>query len=301
MGHFHVRLLKGRQLMNNWKILTIFSLVSFLLIPYTTQASTLKLPENHAVNGGVTIIPIDLKSKPSASYLNSKIAVIPSFDKNQWLMIVGIPLTEKSPIQIIDINYPQKGKVPFHISDKFYRIQSLKIGNKRKVDPYAKDRPRINAEEKERNAIYSKFTDRNPFEEGFVAPSNGPISSLFGLRRIYNGKPRDPHSGLDIASPKNTPVVAVNSGKVVSATNYFFTGNTVIINHGMGLFSLYAHLNKITVKKGQEIKQGDKVGLVGATGRVTGPHLHWSMILNKTLVDPLLFVPGRTITSKKKS
>ncbi len=299
MAHSHVRLQTGRNQMfklNNLQQIVFFC---FLMIPLSLIAAKISLPENHSVNGGLTIIPIDIKKKPSATYLNKKIAVIPSFLKNQWLMVVGIPLDEKNSIQSIGISSPVKGTVPFQVSEKYYRIQSLKIENKRKVDPFAKDRPRINAEEKERREIYSTYTDRNPFEEAFIAPSHGPISSQFGLRRIYNGKSRDPHSGLDIASPLNTSVVAVSSGKVVSAKKYFFTGNTVIVDHGMGLFSLYAHLEKILVNKGQDIKQGNKVGLVGATGRVTGPHLHWSMILNQTLVDPLLFVPARIITHKK--
>lgn len=282
------------------KFVGFFKVSILLLASFNLMAAKdLKLPENHAVNGGLTIIPVDMKDKPDATYLNNKLAVIPSVISHQWLMIVGIPLSETKPIQNIDILTPTKGVVPFHISDKFYRIQSLKIENTRKVDPFAKDRARINAEEKERQSIYATFNERNPFEQGFVAPSYGPISSQFGLRRIYNGKPRAPHSGLDIASPRNTQVVATSGGKVVSAKNYFFTGNTVIIDHGMGLFSLYAHLEKILVKPGQAVKQGEKIGLVGSTGRVTGPHLHWSMILNQTLVDPLLFVPVRTITKKK--
>ncbi|WP_367605612.1 peptidoglycan DD-metalloendopeptidase family protein [Legionella sp. W05-934-2] len=279
---------------------SLFNLIFLLTFPLTMHAVKINLPENHAVNGGVTIIPIDLKEKPAASYLDKKIAIIPSFMSNQWLMIVGIPLDEKAPIQNIRVSQPQQGLVPFHVSEKYYRIQSLVIDNKRKVDPFAKDRPRIEAEEKEREQLFSVFSERNPFEEGFIAPSHGPISSQFGLRRIYNGKPRAPHTGLDIASPKNTPVIVINSGKVVSTKNYFFTGNTVIVDHGMGLFSLYAHLDKILVKPNQQIKQGDQVGLVGATGRATGPHLHWSMILNQTLVDPLLFVPSQAITNMKK-
>ncbi len=282
--------------LSKWLFINLYCL---LMLPFSLWAANIHLPQNHAVNGGITIIPIDIKEKPLATYLDKKIAVIPSFTNNQWLLIVGIPLAEKKPIQNIIILSPKTGVVPFQVSKKQYPVQSLKITNKRKVVPFVKDRPRINTEQKERKSIYSEYTDRNPFTEGFIAPSHGPISSLFGFRRIYNGQARNPHSGLDIASPRNTPVVAINGGKVVDAKNYFFTGNTVTIDHGLGVFSVYAHLGKILVKKGQKVKQRDKVGLVGSTGRVTGPHLHWSMVINQTLVDPLLFVPVKTITKMK--
>ncbi len=128
----------------------------------------------------------------------------------------------------------------------------------------------------------------------------GPITSTFGLKRVYNGIPKAPHTALDIAAPSGKPVVAVNDGQVVNTHHRFFTGNTVIIDHGQGVMSLYAHLSAFKVKNGQHVKRGDVIGLVGKTGRVTGPHLHWAMYLNQTPVNPLLFVAKNKILPKSK-
>lgn len=279
------------------KIIKLSPLFIILFLAVQTSRAE-SLPENHAVNGGVTIIPVDIKQRPEAFFNGKKIAVLPSQNPNQWLLIVGIPLDNDKKIQQIKIKKPMKAVVPFHVSKKQYKTQHLSIQNKRKVDPYAKDRTRINTEQARLKNVFSEYRQQNPFSKAFAAPSNGPISSLFGLRRVYNNKPRNPHSGLDIASPAGSAVKAANDGLVVETGDYFFTGNTVIIDHGQGVFSLYAHLSKIDVNKGDKVQQGKVIGKVGKTGRVTGPHLHWSMIMNGTLVDPLLFVPANVITHK---
>ncbi|AHE66743.1 peptidoglycan DD-metalloendopeptidase family protein [Legionella oakridgensis] len=279
-----------------YKILIRISII-FIWLPLS-QANT--LPENHAINGGLTIIPIDIKQKPEVYYDNHRVAVIKSPNPDQWLMIVGVPLSNIQSIQQLHMTKPMQANIPFHVSDKYYKTQYLTIDNQRKVDPYAEDKQRIEDENKKLTAIFSQYSQSNPFAHGFIPPAYGPISSQFGLKRVYNKQPRAPHSGLDIAAPENAPVTAISPGKVVEAGDYFFTGNTVIIDHGMGIFSLYAHLKKIDVKQGEQIKQGQLIGTVGMTGRVTGPHLHWSMIMNQTYVNPLLFVPERTIATVPK-
>lgn len=264
------------------------------------SAQPLFLPENHAVNGGLTIIPVDIKRQPSVYFGQEKIAVVASNNNNQWLLIVGIPLDNTQSVLQLTMTQPMKGSIPFHVSDKFYATQHIKLGDNRKADPYEQDRQRISQEAKEMAEIYAVFTPTNPFRQAFHAPAHGPVSSLFGLKRVYNNHPQAPHSGLDIAAPENSAVNVAAKGKVTAIRDYFFTGNTVIVDHGMGVFSLYAHLKEIKVKEGQDLKQGDEVGTVGQTGRATGPHLHWSMIVNQTLVDPLLFVPYRVITTVAK-
>lgn len=285
--------MKGRHLL----------LSAILVFSSTSHAQS--LPENHSVNGGVAIIPLESKEKPDAYFNGKAITVIDSPNPKQWLMVVGIPLDNKRDIQNILLKNLKNAKLPFHVSEKFYPIQSLTISNQRKVDPYAKDKAIIDKQSKQLETLFSSYSNNNPFKEKFIAPTKGPISSLFGLRRLYNKKPRAPHSGLDIAAATGTPVKAASSGTVVEAADYFFTGNTVIVDHGRGVFSLYAHLNEFKVKKGDKIKQGQLVGKVGQTGRVTGPHLHWSMVMNSTLVDPLLFVPAHEIrapyVAKKKT
>lgn len=255
------------------------------------------LPENHSVNGGLTIIPIDIKQQPQVYYHNKKVPVLPSPNANQWLLIVGIPLDTTQTVDTLTMTHPLRSTIPFQVSQKFYATQQLKITDPRKVDPYEEDRIRINQEAKEMAAFFAGFTAANPFSQGFKAPVHGPVSSLFGLKRVYNKSPQAPHSGLDIAAPENAPVKASAKGKVVAVKDYFFTGNTVIVDHGLGVYSLYAHLKDVHAKEGQLLNQGELIGTIGKTGRATGPHLHWSMIVNQTLVDPLLFVPYRAITA----
>ncbi|MBL7479955.1 M23 family metallopeptidase [Legionella bononiensis] len=273
----------------------LFLCTALFLWSLSTSTFAIALPENHAVNGGLTIIPIDIKKQPEAYYHGNKIPVVPSVKPNQWLLIVAIPLNNSEPIQYLDITKPVKTTIPFQVSNKFYTTQFLNIKDISKVDPQPQDLLRIKNETQKLAQIYATYSNANPFKQQFTAPLRGPISSLFGLKRVYNKQPRDPHSGLDIATPEGEPIHAVNDGIVVETGDYFFTGNTVIIDHGMGVFSLYAHLSKILVKTGEPIKQGQELGLVGMTGRVTGPHLHWTMIVNQTLVEPLLFVPIRNI------
>ncbi len=275
----------------------IKNIAFFLLFCISNLACATVLPENHSVNGGLTIIPIDINKEPEAYFQGKRVPVLPSDKPNQWLLIVAIPLNSKDSIQYLTISKPVNTTVPFHVSEKFYNTQYLKIKDISKVDPQPEDKVRIDKETKKLAEIFSSYTDINPFQQQFKAPIRGPISSLFGLKRVYNKEPRDPHSGLDIAAKEGEPIHAVSQGKVVETGDYFFTGNTVIIDHGMGVFSLYAHLSKIEVKPGDLVQQGQEVGLVGMTGRVTGPHLHWTMIVNQTLVEPLLFVPVRNIAT----
>ncbi len=143
---------------------------------------------------------------------------------------------------------------------------------------------------KETAAIKATYTLRDGqtgFEKGFTPPVIGRFSGVFGSRRILNGKPRTPHNGVDVAAPKGTPVKTIAPGQVVLVgKNYFFTGNTLVIHHGHGVISLYAHLNDIQVESGQWVSTNTTIGTVGMTGRATGPHLHWGILIRGARVDP---------------
>jgi murein DD-endopeptidase MepM/ murein hydrolase activator NlpD len=158
------------------------------------------------------------------------------------------------------------------------------------VEPEKRDLERITREQRRIGAALGKWTDTTPATLRFMLPVEGPMSSPFGLRRFFNEKPRKPHSGLDLAAPEGVPVRAPAAGVISDTGDFFFNGNTVFIDHGQGLVTLYCHLSRIDVKAGQTVAAGETIGAVGKTGRVTGAHLHWSVSLNDARVDPMLFL-----------
>ena len=202
--------------------------------------------------------------------------------------IVGIPIDSRPGQYRIELS-GSAGTVrrTFEVVPKAYPEQRLTIDNQRMVDPLPDDLKRIRREMRRQLAEYDRFTDRPLDIVPFVKPVEGITSSPFGRRRILNGQPRNPHSGLDIAAETGTPVRAPAAGRVALTGDLFFNGNTVFLDHGQGLVTMYCHLNAIGVTEGQEVQRGHLIGEVGATGRVTGAHLHWSVSLNGNRVDPV--------------
>jgi murein DD-endopeptidase MepM/ murein hydrolase activator NlpD len=210
---------------------------------------------------------------------------------DRWLAIVGLPLSTKpGPHRLKVATSEGTVDVPFEVTDKRYRTQNLTIKDQRKVDPAPEDLKRIEAESKRSDAALSKFTTGGTPAFALQSPVAGQRSDSYGSRRVFNGQPRSPHSGMDIAAAKGTPIRAPAAGTVVEAGNFFFNGNTLYIDHGYGLVTMYCHLDELKVKVGDQLAAGDLLGTVGATGRVTGPHLHWGVALNRAMVDPALFL-----------
>lgn len=185
------------------------------------------------------------------------------------------------------------------IRQRKYQIQRIDGLPKRKVSPSKKDMKRIGAEGALINAARARDTDQAFFRSGFVWPVKGILSGIYGSQRILNGKSRRPHLGVDIAMPTGTPIVATADGIVrIAHSGMFFTGKTVAIDHGHGLVSIYAHMSEVLVKNGQRVGKGAPIGKVGATGRVTGPHLHWGVSLFRTRLDPALLVGPMTAAGR---
>ncbi len=178
-------------------------------------------------------------------------------------------------------------EIPVRVRDKAYPEQHLTIANQRMVEPDAAALARIREERARQDALYLQFSQRDLDITPFVTPTQGPISSLFGNRRILNGLPRSPHSGLDLAAALGAAVQAPAAARVTLADDLYFNGNTLFLDHGQGLVSMYCHLDAMAVSAGESVTRGQIIGQVGATGRVTGPHLHWSVSLNGNRVDPL--------------
>lgn len=243
---------------------------------------------NHPVPGGVAVVPLgDGAQAPSARYKDKPVLVVRE-EGRRWIAIVGIPLKSAAGSHQLVVNDGRK--LDFQVGDKHYREQHIKLKNTRQVNPLAEDMVRINRELAEQNKAYQIFSPGQPSNLMFDKPVNGPLSSPFGLRRFFNGEERNPHSGLDFAVGAGTPIKAPAAGKVILIGNYFFNGNTVFVDHGQGLISMFCHMSKVDVKLGQSLPRGGIVGRVGATGRATGPHMHWNVSLNDTRVDPAIFI-----------
>ncbi len=252
--------------------------------------------ESSPVPGGIALVELDAtkypvsKPAPDVTWNGKFIATLLQADS--YFALVGIPLSTKAGEHTLSIGQKNSpaSSVNFIVNAKTYEEQHLVIKNKRKVNPAPLDMERINRENKRLKDVKSYRADRLIAQQ-FDWPLKGIMSSPFGLKRFYNGQARRPHGGIDIAAPEGTPILAPADGLVVDTGDYFFNGNSVFIEHGLGLQTFYAHMSRIDVKEGDRVTRGQILGAVGATGRVTGPHLHWSVGLNATWVNPLLLLP----------
>jgi biotin carboxyl carrier protein len=255
-------------------------------------ASKLTLPHEEAVPGGVKILRLEAggNSLPYVDADGRRALVIQ--DGSAWVAVIGIPLSAPLGMRQVIVHSADGGRqeIEFSVGDKRYVSQSLKVAP-RQVDLSAADLARFNEDRVHIAHALSHWSDAPPQSLRLPQPVPGPRSSSFGSRRIFNGQSRNPHTGMDIAAPSGTAVLAPIAGTVVDTGDYFFDGNTVFIDHGRGLISMYCHLSAIDVKPGQRIAAGTRIGAVGMTGRATGPHLHWGLNLNGAWVDPALFLP----------
>lgn len=208
-------------------------------------------------------------------------------DRGRWQALVGIDLdTHAGPATLVVTTASARVDHPLLVQPHAFPTRRLEV-NPALVNPPAEALERIARETAALNEIWRASSPERQWRGAFVRPVPDPANSAFGTRSIYNGESRSPHSGADFLSPAGRPVKAPAAGRVVLADALYFTGNTVVLDHGMGLFSLLAHLSEIEVHAGDTVAAGDVVGKVGATGRVTGPHLHWTVRLGGARVDPL--------------
>jgi murein DD-endopeptidase MepM/ murein hydrolase activator NlpD len=208
----------------------------------------------------------------------------------KWSALVGIDLDEKPGAYAVHVTAsspqgPLSADIKIVVTSKKFPTRRLSV-DEAFVNPPESARARIEAESKETAAIFAASAPSRLWTT-FIRPVPQPANSAFGTRSVFNGQPRNAHSGADFLSPAGTPVKAAAAGRVMLAKNLYYSGNTVIVDHGLGVFSLFAHLSRIDVAAGDTVTERQVVGLVGATGRVTGPHLHWTVRVAGARVDPL--------------
>jgi len=247
----------------------MIKLLGLALLVMAFSVSATNLPRQSAVPGGVVIVPLAVitDEKPVVTYNKQHVMVLKQ--NEQWLAVVGVPLNVKIGTQRVTVTSAGKtSKTLFEIEDKAYPTQHITITDKRKVNPTKYDMTRINAEKAKTGAALKHWTEGD-VAMNFIWPIEGRVSGLFGRRRVFNGQPKRPHSGMDIAAPTGTEIHAPADGVVRDTGDYFFNGNTVFIDHGQGLMTLFLHLDKIGVETGQTVKQGEIIGSIHVSGRYT--------------------------------
>ncbi len=267
-------------------IVTGFALAS------AASASQGDLPLTAPVPGGVAIVCVGRAPGPAPQVVFDGQRVLVARVGEVWHAVVGLPLALRPGAHQLSVLDGEKTAraIPFKVGKRDYETQHVTLANRRQVEPEPEDLRRIAREQESLVRAFSTFSDTALDTLAFGLPSEGRVSGGFGLRRFFNDEPRQPHSGLDIAAPEGTPIAAPAAGTVIELGDYFFNGLTVVLDHGQGLVTMYNHLSHIDVAKGARVARGERIGAVGQTGRVTGPHLHWSVSLNNARVDPALFL-----------
>ena len=256
------------------------------------------LPAHAPRPGGIAVIelgPVGSGGEaPPAVVFDQRRALAARRD-GRWYAVVGIPLDQPTGKATITVSRPGEpaSKRSFDVSAHAYREQHIAVENQSYVNPDAEQLERVGRERTIIDAALVNWREEPVEAVELVSPVAGPRSSSFGLRRFFNGEPRSPHKGMDIAADKGAPVGSAAAGIVTATGEYFFNGRTVIIDHGQGLVTMYCHLDRIDVDEGQRLEAGAPIGAVGASGRVTGAHLHFGTYLNGTAVDPALLLNAR--------
>jgi murein DD-endopeptidase MepM/ murein hydrolase activator NlpD len=262
------------------------------LLACCTSATATVMPRTSVVPGGVAIVDVGAASPPVPVVRFDGHRVLTVIDGGRYKAVLGIALSTEPGKHMVSVEAGGKTRaIPVQVMPKKYREQQLKVPEKQ-VNLSPEDAARVETEQKHLRALYDAQSDNAPATFALAVPVTGPRSSSFGMRRVFNGQSRNPHSGMDIAADTGTPITAPADGTVVDVGSYFFNGNNVLIDHGGGFLTMYCHLSAFAVKAGDVVRTGQLIGKVGATGRVTGPHLHFGVLLNGASVDPALFLPA---------
>lgn len=263
-----------------------------ILLFMTLCAPALPAPVHSPWPGGIGVITIPGDTRPTVT-VNAKPALVMQ-NRGEWVAVIGIPLEQDNQLPLVATVTRPGGateQVAIDLREADYRVQRLTVDRKY-VEPDQASLDRIFAERKIIDKALTNWREHKLADISLEPPVPGARSSSFGSRRIFNDQPRSPHKGMDITATTGTPILAPLGGTVSATGDFYFNGNTVILDHGQGYISLFCHLSAIDVEEGQDVAVGELLGKVGATGRVTGAHLHFATYLNGTAVDPALLISG---------
>jgi murein DD-endopeptidase MepM/ murein hydrolase activator NlpD len=212
----------------------------------------------------------------------------------EWISVIGVDLDVKAgdyPAEILVTRNGEEEKTALtvRVKEVKFPIEHLQVAEQY-VELSPENTERALREAKELEEIHNTISPEALWREPFIVPIPGGVGSSFGKRRVFNGESRNPHAGADLKATTGTPIRSTNRGRVALAKDLFFTGKTVIVDHGLGVYTLYAHLSRMDVKEGDIVERAKVIGLAGATGRVTGPHLHWGAKVQNTRVDPFSLI-----------
>ena len=253
------------------------------------------LPRESRVPGGVALLRVGDATEPRPAVSRDGVPVWVSRQATQWVAAVGLPLSLQPGEQQVEVRSTDGAArtITFTVKPKRYPVQHVTLRDQAMVEPPADVMARIERESAHLKVVRSQWRETAATDAAFVQPARGRLSGRFGGSRVLNGKPRAPHAGLDVAVMTGTAVLAPADGVILDIGDYYFCGKTMFIDHGNGLLSLFCHLSEWDARVGDSVRKGQAVARSGATGRASGPHLHWSVYLNGTSVEPELFLPVR--------
>jgi len=245
---------------------------------------------NETFNGKSALIVLPLPAgKISVGDTNLSVVAHPR-DRTKGIVIVPVDYYASEGDYNITWNAPGKNlPIDLNVRNAFYPSETLSV-DPAKVTPPPEAMERIEQEKAEAEALYATFTPIRYWDEPFIRPMDSNITSVYGAKRTYNGTLKSYHGGVDFRARTPQPILAANNGVVVLAKERYYAGDTVIIDHGEGIYSCYFHLSRYNVKAGQYVRKGEVIGLTGATGRITGPHLHFGMMVHSRQTDPLYLI-----------
>lgn len=278
--------------MKNTTFLILIGFLMFSGIPMikALSPSDIYLSTRVIYQGELSLIRIHVESGeiPLVTWMGEKVYLVPNAGETDWIGFLGVDLTATPGRNDVVVKMSDAGpeqRLDMEIREKDYGVRNMTLPENM-VDLDAEALARVRKESAVTNALWEAEPSTPLWDGPFIKPVPGEVIGPFGRRSVINGQPRSPHTGVDLRGKKGTPIKAINDGQVVLTAEHFFSGLSVVIDHGGGIKSMYFHMEKIKVQQGETVKKGAVLGFVGSTGRATGPHLHWGVRVNGARIDP---------------